>query len=135
MRHYLTMVKTQTHREALTSILLSTHQLAVEILRYVNHAHEQVPRENRLCRFCKAEIETPEHAMITCTSLVALTDLRRIFLEQLFLKCPNLQCHLTEDSNTEFLKVIINSRPSIALVAKFAHDILQIFCAIPVFRA
>jgi hypothetical protein len=53
MRHYLTMVKTQTHREALISILLSTHQLAVEILRYVDHEHRQVPRENRLCRFCK----------------------------------------------------------------------------------
>ena len=32
MRHYLTMVKTQKQREALTSLLLSTHQLAVEIL-------------------------------------------------------------------------------------------------------
>jgi hypothetical protein len=34
MRHYLTLVKTQLHREALTSILLSTHRLAVEVLRY-----------------------------------------------------------------------------------------------------
>jgi hypothetical protein len=45
MRHYLTMVRTQTHRETLTSILLSTHQVAVEILRYVNHDHQQVPRK------------------------------------------------------------------------------------------
>jgi N-acetyl-anhydromuramyl-L-alanine amidase AmpD len=36
MRHYLTMVKTQKHREALTSVLLSTHLLAVEVLRYVD---------------------------------------------------------------------------------------------------
>lgn len=107
----------------------------MEILRYANHAHQQVPRENKLCSFCRTEIETPEHAMFTCTSLDALIELRRSFLEQLFLKCPNLQRHLTEDSNTEFLKVIINSRPSIALVAKFAHDILQLFYAIPVFRA
>ena len=128
-------MKTQTHREALTSILLSIHQLAVEILRYVNYGHQQVPRENRLCRFCKTGIETPEHVMITCTLLNALVELHRTFLEQLFLKCPNLQRHLTEDSNTEFLKVIKNSRPSIALVAKFAHDILQLFYAIPVLRA
>ncbi|KAJ7346364.1 hypothetical protein DFH08DRAFT_701548, partial [Mycena albidolilacea] len=116
-------------------ILLSTHQLAIEILHYVNHDHQQVPRENRLCRFCKIEVETPEHAMITCTSLDALVELRRIFLEQVFEKCPNLKPHLAEDLNTEFLKAIINSRPSIALVAKFTHDVLQLFYAIPIFRA
>ncbi|KAJ7100849.1 hypothetical protein B0H15DRAFT_770207, partial [Mycena belliarum] len=135
MRHYLTMVRTQTHREALTSILLSTHQLAVEILRYANHDHPQVPREDRRCRFCKTEVETPEHAMITCTSLDALVELRHAFMGELFSKCPNLQHHLTEDSNTEFLKVLINSRPSIALVAKFSHDVLQLFYAVPVLRA
>ena len=73
--------------------------------------------------------------MITCTSLDALVELRRIFMEQLFEKCPNLKPHLAEDSNTDFLKAIIYSRPSIALVAKFTHDVLQLFYAIPVFRA
>ncbi|KAJ7081804.1 hypothetical protein B0H15DRAFT_994332 [Mycena belliarum] len=67
LRHYLFMVKTQKHREALTSLLLSTHLLAVEILRYGDHAQ---PRENdrskRVCRFCKIEVETPEHALLTC---------------------------------------------------------------------
>jgi hypothetical protein len=33
LRHYLSMVKTQEHREAMTSIMLSTHQLALEKLR------------------------------------------------------------------------------------------------------
>jgi hypothetical protein len=107
--NYLTMVRTQTHWEALTSILLSTHQLAIEILCYVNHNHQQVPRENRLCRLCKTEIETPEHAMITCTSLDALVELQCIFLEQLFEKCPNLKPQLAEELNTEFLKAIIYS--------------------------
>ncbi|KAJ7779482.1 hypothetical protein DFH07DRAFT_1030287, partial [Mycena maculata] len=92
----------------------------------------QVSRENRLCRFCKAEIETPEHALITCTSSEALVKLRKNFLGQLFLKCPHLQRRLVEESNTDFLKSMIYSRPSIALVAKFAHDVLQVFYAIPV---
>jgi hypothetical protein len=39
LRHYLSMVKTQKHREALTSLLLSTHLLAVEVLRYGDHLH------------------------------------------------------------------------------------------------
>ncbi|KAJ7721807.1 hypothetical protein B0H16DRAFT_1602001, partial [Mycena metata] len=45
---YLTMVKTQEHREAITSVLLSTHRLALEVLRYVDHAHQPVPRAERL---------------------------------------------------------------------------------------
>jgi hypothetical protein len=64
MRHYLSMVKTQTHREALTSLLLSTH---VEILRYVDLAKQPVIRSDSLCRFCMVKVETPEHALITFT--------------------------------------------------------------------
>jgi hypothetical protein len=56
MRHYLTMVKTQKHREAITSMLLSTHLLAVEVLGYVDHTHQPVPRSERLCRLCKTEV-------------------------------------------------------------------------------
>ena len=64
MRHYL-MVKTQKHRGAITSVLFATHLLAVEILRYVNHAYQLVPRSDRLCRFCRTEGETPERALIS----------------------------------------------------------------------
>ncbi|KAJ7662335.1 hypothetical protein B0H17DRAFT_953262, partial [Mycena rosella] len=91
MCHYLTMVKTQKHREALTSILLSIHQLAIEILCSVNHAYQPMPQANRLCRFCKKEVETPEHVLLKCTSLYALVDLQRSFLEKLLSKCPELQ--------------------------------------------
>ncbi|KAJ7761224.1 hypothetical protein DFH07DRAFT_694742, partial [Mycena maculata] len=66
LRHYLSMVKTTSHREALTSIMLSTHLLALERLRYVDHAHPPVPRQERVCRFCKTEVESPEHAMFEC---------------------------------------------------------------------
>jgi hypothetical protein len=129
------MVKTQAHREALTSIMLSTHQLAVEVLRYTDHVNQPVPRANKLCRLCKTTVETPEHALVTCASSDALVELRTSFLEQLFAKNPELQHVLEEKSETEFLKAMIYSRPAIALVAKFAHDVLQIFYAIPVFRA
>jgi hypothetical protein len=129
------MVKTQAHREALTSIMLSTHQLAVEVLRYTDHANQSVPRANRLCRLCNIAVETPEHSLVTCASLDALVELRKLFQEQLFAKAPELQRVLAEDSETEFLKAIIYSRPTIALVAKFAYDVLQIFYSIPVFRA
>ncbi|KAJ7066872.1 hypothetical protein B0H15DRAFT_971598 [Mycena belliarum] len=134
MRHYLTMVKTQKHREAITSMLLSTHLLAVEVLRYVNHAYQPVPRSDRLCRFCRSEVETPEHALITCESSDSLVQLRATFLGDLFSKLPNLQWQMADLSNTEFLKAIIQPRSTIALVAKYTHEVFEIYYAVPVFR-
>ena len=134
MWHYLTMVKTQKHREAITSILLSTHLLAVEVLRYVDHAHQPVPRSERLCRFCKKEVETPEHALITCESSDALVELRATFLRKLFTDLPDLCNQMVELSNTEFLKAIIYPRLTIALVAKYVFDVLELFYVVPVFR-
>jgi hypothetical protein len=130
MRHYLSMVKT----EALTSLLLSTHQLAVDILRYVDHAKQLVIRSDRLCRFCMVKVETPEHTLITCTSSDALRALQASFLEKLFSNSPQLQRLMADLSETEFLKALIYSRTSIALLAKYAYDVLQFFYALSVFR-
>ncbi|KAJ7267675.1 hypothetical protein B0H12DRAFT_1209080 [Mycena haematopus] len=134
MRHYLSMVKTQKHREAITSIMLSTHQLAVEVLRYVDHAHQPVPRSERLCRLCRQEVESPEHALITCQSSDKLIELRAVFLAKLFTDLPQLHTQMAELSNTEFLKAIIYPRSTIALVAKFAYEVLEVFYEVPVFR-
>jgi hypothetical protein len=41
---------------------------------------------------------------------------------------------MAEYSNTEFLKAMIYSRRDIALVAKYACNVLEIFYAIPVYR-
>ncbi|KAJ6575834.1 hypothetical protein B0H10DRAFT_2103805 [Mycena sp. CBHHK59/15] len=95
-----------SHREAITSMLLSTHLLAVEILRYVDHAYQHVPRSERLCRFCRKEVETPEHALITCESSDTLVKLRAVFLAELWTTLPDLQRRMAELSNTEFLKAI-----------------------------
>lgn len=57
------MVTTPSHREVLTSIMVSTHLLALERLRYVDHAHQPVPCHERVCRFCSTEVKSPEHAL------------------------------------------------------------------------
>jgi hypothetical protein len=134
MRHYLSMVRVQKHREAITSLLLSTHLLAVEVLRYVDHAYAPVPRAERLCRICKEEVETPEHALISCDALDALNQLRSTFLTKLFLDAPFLQLRMAELTNIEFVKAMIYNRPTIALVAKYVYDVLELFYALPVFR-
>jgi hypothetical protein len=135
MRHYLSMVRVQKHREVITSLLLSIHLLAVEILRYVDHAYAPVPQAERLCRICKkADVETPEHALISCDALDALNHLRSTFLTKLFLDAPFLQLRMAELTNTEFVKAMIYYRPTIALVAKYVYDVLVLFYLLPVFR-
>ncbi|SJL15829.1 uncharacterized protein ARMOST_19334 [Armillaria ostoyae] len=62
MRIYLE-VTTPKHRDALVSIVLSTHKLAVERLRWTTPT---IVRENRLCRMCMADVETPEHILFRC---------------------------------------------------------------------
>ncbi|KAJ6474721.1 hypothetical protein DFH09DRAFT_844830, partial [Mycena vulgaris] len=61
-------------------VMLSTHLLAVEKLRHVDHAHPPVPREAQLCRFCLNIVETPEHAQLECSASPAVVNMRNIFL-------------------------------------------------------
>jgi hypothetical protein len=109
LRHYLYMVKTQSHREALTSIMLSTHSLALEKLRHVNHAYTSVPRHERLCRFCTAEVESPEHALLECKESPSILDLRTAFLEKLFSTVPKMQQKMVQLSSVEYLKPLSTS--------------------------
>ncbi|KAJ7018125.1 hypothetical protein C8F04DRAFT_1329431 [Mycena alexandri] len=131
LRHW---IGSASHIKRFTSVLLSTHRLALEVLRYVDHAHQPVPRAERLCRFCKTEVESPEHALITCESSTTVVQLRAIFLAKLFVDLPELRIQMVILSNTEFLKAIIYPRSTIPLVAKFAFDVLEVFYEVPVYR-
>jgi hypothetical protein len=135
MRHYLTMVRTQKHRNALTSLLLSTHKLALEILRYSDHGYARVDnRDDRRCRFCKREVESPEHALLDCSASPEVVALREEFMKALFEREPKLERQWWELSSESFLKALLFPRSTIALVAKFAYEILEVFYAEPVYR-
>ncbi|KAK7008449.1 hypothetical protein R3P38DRAFT_2413192, partial [Favolaschia claudopus] len=54
------------HRKALTRLMLSSHTLSVEILRYKERWKLRVPRDCRLCRFCRLGVENEWHATIEC---------------------------------------------------------------------
>ncbi|KAJ7877143.1 hypothetical protein B0H13DRAFT_993473 [Mycena leptocephala] len=73
-RHYLTMVAVPAHRMALTRMLLSDHNLSVERLRYRVRYRLPIPREERLCRFCRGGSRTRfmpfSTAMRTLRSLI-----------------------------------------------------------------
>ncbi|GLB35658.1 hypothetical protein LshimejAT787_0212230 [Lyophyllum shimeji] len=134
LRHYLILVKTRAHREALTSLMLSTHMLAVERLRWVEHGYPRVKRADRLCRLCVKEVETPEHALLDCTGNMALHALRHEFLNQLLTTLPHLRNSVEQMDSTSLLKLIIAQRPTTPLVAKFTFQVLTLFYQVPIYR-
>ncbi|KAJ7462865.1 hypothetical protein FB451DRAFT_1180506 [Mycena latifolia] len=81
-RHYLDVVNSK-HRKALTHLLLSSHCLALERLRWVELRRRRIDRILRVCPFCKARIESPEHALLECTENAELVVLRNDFLTRM----------------------------------------------------
>ncbi|KAL1671224.1 hypothetical protein EV122DRAFT_198048, partial [Schizophyllum commune] len=62
-------------------LLLSDHALAVEVLRHPDrYRHAVGPREDRLCRMCRAAVEDEVHALLQCRGHTELIGLREDFL-------------------------------------------------------
>jgi hypothetical protein len=101
---------------------------------YSDHALQSVPRHERLCRFCKARVESPEHALLECQANPDVLHLRNIFLEKLVRTIPKMQRNIIDLNSIALLKVIIYERSTIVLLGKFVREVLKIFYAIPVFR-
>jgi hypothetical protein len=131
-RHYL-QVQVPGHRRALTQLLLGDHPLGVEQLRRAGRYHPSVPRPDRLCRLCREDVETPEHILLICNVLPALSLLRHNF-------CLNLQTHglqlpcVTCANATCVLQGLVYSRSSIDLLAKYVYDALAIVGETPLYR-
>ncbi|KAJ7104113.1 hypothetical protein B0H15DRAFT_766704, partial [Mycena belliarum] len=87
------------------------------------------------CRFCKIEVETPEHALLTCDASPEVVSLRTAFFGKLFIDVPTLRVLMEILEPSEFFKTMIYERSTIALVAKFAYEVLEVFYTTPVFRS
>ncbi|KAF8224405.1 hypothetical protein L208DRAFT_1511929, partial [Tricholoma matsutake] len=88
-RHYLS-VPNSVHRKALTSLLLSSHALAIECLRWPEHCCPHVQQQWRLCRLCKNLVESPEHALLECTGSDELNNLHKKFSDRMYTEIPYL---------------------------------------------
>ncbi|KZV81053.1 hypothetical protein EXIGLDRAFT_658755, partial [Exidia glandulosa HHB12029] len=76
LREYM-RIDRRSLRRALTRLLVSDHGLAVERLRYATRRDGIVPRHDRLCRFCRTEVEDELHAMFICEGDPALVVARQ----------------------------------------------------------
>ncbi|KAJ7137429.1 hypothetical protein C8R43DRAFT_893660 [Mycena crocata] len=126
-RHYLTMVTIPAHRKALTRLLLSDHNLSIERLRYPARYRQRIPREERLCRFCLAEVEDEAHALLECQAHIPLVQMREAFLAAVFEIDAKLEEAFDCMNHLDFLRRLLCSRGAITWVAKYVCDVLAIF--------
>ncbi|KAJ7051588.1 hypothetical protein C8F01DRAFT_1339221 [Mycena amicta] len=128
-RHYL-RVAAPNHRIALTRFVLSSHPLAVERRRWKERRRPEVPREWRLCRFCKVEVEDPAHAMFLC-SHPPLTAIREVFLAKLYADAPDIRGACS--TPIEFFQRVLANRDVTPLLAKHAYETTKIFETTPIY--
>ncbi|KAJ6563636.1 hypothetical protein DFH09DRAFT_1035242 [Mycena vulgaris] len=126
-RHYLMMVAVPAHRKALTRLLLGDHTLSIERVRYPARYRLAVPREERLCRFCRAAIEDEVHALLTCDVQAPLIELRVSFLADAFECDSALEAAFEQLPSHAFLCRLVSSRAAVTRLAKYVHDVLIFF--------
>ncbi|KAK0432096.1 uncharacterized protein EV420DRAFT_1235339, partial [Desarmillaria tabescens] len=114
-------------------LFLSSHILAVEVLRWTECYRPKIPREWRLCRFCKVTVEDEVHALLCCTIAPGLIELRRSFLADAHALCPNLANawgRLAVDDRLACLLQLPILEPRLA---QYVYHVLEIFGATPVY--
>jgi hypothetical protein len=115
--------------------MFSTHSLAVERLRWKERYRAPVPREWRLCRFCRGGVEDEVHALLVCQGHPGFSPLRLAMQADVQALLPGFHwgtasCHTQV---TRRLLVLLHDRRLAVLMAKFIYDILNIFDSHPMF--
>ncbi|KAJ7078793.1 hypothetical protein C8R44DRAFT_654372, partial [Mycena epipterygia] len=127
LRHYLVMVAVPAHRKALTGLLLGDHNLSVERLRYPARYRDAVPRQHRLCRFCRGAVEDEVHALFECDVEPRLVELRARFMQKLDRCDPMMHASHMEMSKYDFMVKLFSSRKAIQAVAMYVYLVLCLF--------
>ncbi|KAJ7602036.1 hypothetical protein DFH06DRAFT_377521, partial [Mycena polygramma] len=112
---------------------LSCHTLGVEILRYTERHKVRVPREARVCRFCRLGVENESHALLTCTT-PALVAMRYQFLGDVYRLIPDF--HRNWAFADDCLRELVQCRnfDVVQRLAKYTYEVLAVFATHPVFR-
>ncbi len=131
-RSYLT-VPIPAHRKALTRLLMSSHVLAVEVLRWSERYRPYIPRDWRLCRFCRVAVEDEQHALLVCATAPGLVCLRRKFFVDILRVCPQLLVAWNALGNDDRLACLLQLPAAEPLLAQFVHNVFEIFRSVPVY--
>ncbi|PBK62242.1 hypothetical protein ARMSODRAFT_1024997 [Armillaria solidipes] len=135
-RAYLN-VPIPAHRKALIRLLTSSHTLAVEVLRWAERRRPPVPRSERLCRFCRSEVEDEAHVLLYCNGSRTLEDLRSQFFQTIFhLADRQFRIDLcSAASGYEIIHILLGADKNeiVGALAKYVFDVFRIFSSVPLY--
>ncbi len=131
-RSYLS-VPIPAHRKALTRLLMSSHVLAVELLRWSERYRPYIPRVWRLCRFGRVAVEDEQHALLVCATAPGLACLRRDFLIDICRICPQLHSAWNGLGVEDRLACLLQLPAAEPRLAQFVHHVFEIFRSVPVY--
>ncbi|KAK7033103.1 hypothetical protein R3P38DRAFT_2920710 [Favolaschia claudopus] len=117
----------------MTRLLLGDHNLSVERLRYPSRYRSAVPRDLRLCRFCRAEVEDEAHALLDCDAHARLRDLREELMQVAAKVDPGLYARRAGCTSLDFLIILLRSRALVHNVARFIYQVLNVYDGEPRF--
>ncbi|KAK0441943.1 hypothetical protein EV421DRAFT_1711229, partial [Armillaria borealis] len=112
---------------------LSSHVLAVEVLRWSERYRPRIPHEWRLCRFCKIAVEDEIHALLRCTIAPGLAELRGLFLADTYAACPMLVDTWDRLDDEDRLACLLQLPILDSRLAQYVHLVLELFRAAPVY--
>ena len=109
LENYLIDIKNVIHRRSLTRIRLSSHKLMIETGRY-----QKIALNNRLCYFCKTEVEDEIHFVVKCKTYC---QLRREILN----KCIYYNANFEYYSDKEKFVFLLTNQHLQTMVAEFCY--------------
>ena len=130
MRHYLTLPVVPAHRNAFIAIMFSSHGLAVERLRWKERYRAPVPKEWRLCRFCRGDVEDETHALMVCRGHHQLVPIRDTMRSEVLAIAPLLPWLANPGDQ---LLALLHDKRLATPMAKFIYNILTVFYSTPMF--
>ncbi|KAK0439658.1 hypothetical protein EV421DRAFT_847077 [Armillaria borealis] len=135
-RSYL-LVPIPAHRKALVRLLTSSHTLAVEVLRWTERRRPPIPRDERLCRYCRQEVEDEAHVLLYCDGSDDLRALRSEFFHKVFRIAGSPLSSSLRAAPTGFdvirLLLQTDNVDVMCSFAKFVYNVFSIYQRLPVF--
>ncbi|PBK58399.1 hypothetical protein ARMSODRAFT_1036565 [Armillaria solidipes] len=120
MRIYLTCPVSK-YRDALASVVFSTHKLAIERLRWADHGRRSIARDQRLCRLCTTAVETPEHVILECDGSGFISQLRLECMEKIHTAIPEARVLSQQRNLVQYLQWLLEQEKIVLLVGKFVY--------------
>ncbi|KAJ4477599.1 hypothetical protein C8R41DRAFT_773029 [Lentinula lateritia] len=127
LRAYLDVIKVPKHRHTFTRLITSSHALSIERLRYEERYRSPIPREWRLCRFCRGAVEDECHALMVCEAQLTLVCLREQYWMEMDRTAPDIVLMQHQLSSYALLQRVLFDRHVLTLTAKYVYDVLAVF--------